>query len=114
MFVKICGIKTPETAKLCEEAGADMIGVVAYPKSKRYVAPEQAEAIKSAVSIPVLAVSVKLSDCDEYDMDYFQAEDADTAENHILSGSDEPSGKYKYFLYDASRGRVLNPIILTG
>jgi len=104
MFVKICGIKTPEMAKLAEEAGADMIGVVCYKKSKRYVTPEQAKAIKEAVSIPVAAVTVNIADCEGYEADYIQADDANKAENHMLSGSEVPTGVFKYFVYDASRG----------
>ena len=103
MFVKICGIKTPEMAKLAEEAGADMIGVVAYSKSKRYVTPAQAKNIKNAVNIPLVAVSVKISDCKEYEADYVQAEDAHGSKC-ILSGSEKPQGEFAYFLYDASRG----------
>jgi len=35
--IKICGIKTPETAIACFKAGASMIGLVHYPPSPRHV-----------------------------------------------------------------------------
>ena len=37
MLIKICGITSPETAIVCFEAGADMIGLVHYPPSPRHV-----------------------------------------------------------------------------
>jgi len=43
--IKICGITTLDDARLCAEAGADILGLNFYPKSPRYVAPEQARAI---------------------------------------------------------------------
>jgi len=106
MFVKICGITTPETARQTEAAGADMIGVVAYKNSKRYLPPEGALAVKEAVSIPVTVVSVKRSDCEGYSFcDYIQTDDANKSEKDILSGSEKPTGLFKYFLYDASQGK---------
>ncbi|MDR2438518.1 MAG: phosphoribosylanthranilate isomerase [Planctomycetaceae bacterium] len=37
MYVKICGMTTPESAQRCLEIGADMIGLVFYPPSPRHV-----------------------------------------------------------------------------
>ncbi|MDR0611781.1 MAG: phosphoribosylanthranilate isomerase, partial [Planctomycetaceae bacterium] len=37
MYIKICGITTPEMARQCFEAGADMIGLIFYPPSPRHV-----------------------------------------------------------------------------
>ena len=50
MFVKICGIKTPEVAAQCFEFGADMIGLVHYPPSPRHVDAEQIRAITKVVA----------------------------------------------------------------
>ena len=50
MFVKICGIKTPDFAAQCFELGADMIGLVHYPPSPRHVDTEQIRAITKVVT----------------------------------------------------------------
>jgi phosphoribosylanthranilate isomerase len=108
MFVKICGIKDVKTAEFVCEQGADAIGIVAYPKSKRYVTVKQAEEIAEAVAgrCPIVIVSILLADCLPYKRvaDYFQADDANISENCILAGSSEPSGVFKYFLFDDSKG----------
>ncbi|WP_395689132.1 phosphoribosylanthranilate isomerase [Aestuariivirga sp.] len=43
--VKICGLSTPETVEAAIAAGADLIGLVFYPKSPRNVSLEQAAAL---------------------------------------------------------------------
>jgi phosphoribosylanthranilate isomerase len=59
--VKICGITTPEDARMVVDAGADALGLVFYPPSPRYVTLEQAlriaEAIPPLVSIVGLFVN---------------------------------------------------------
>lgn len=108
MLVKICGVKTPEMADAVCKLGADIIGVVAHKKSKRYVTPEQAKAIKETIGgrCPLAVVAVSKDECVGYEdfADYVQADDANCSEKHILCGEDKPDGKFKYFLYDASRG----------
>jgi phosphoribosylanthranilate isomerase len=47
--VKICGVTTPEDARLAAEAGADAVGLNFYPKSPRFVTPTQAAAIIRAL-----------------------------------------------------------------
>ena len=47
--VKICGIRSPENALMVAGAGADLIGLNFYPKTPRYVEPEQACEIASAL-----------------------------------------------------------------
>ncbi|MCX7691596.1 phosphoribosylanthranilate isomerase [Thermoflexus sp.] len=48
-FVKICGITTLEDARIAVAAGADALGFVFYPKSPRFISPEQAAAIAAAL-----------------------------------------------------------------
>lgn len=48
-LVKICGIRTKEAALAATEAGADMLGFIFAPRSKRYVEPEAARDIGDAV-----------------------------------------------------------------
>jgi len=42
LFVKICGLSTPETVEAAVEHGAAMVGFVFYPASPRHVTPDQA------------------------------------------------------------------------
>ena len=48
MKIKICGITDPDMAFFAAEAGADFIGIICYPPSKRYVAPDLAKEIAAA------------------------------------------------------------------
>src|SRR5262245_14732048 len=47
--IKICGVTTPEDARFAAEAGADAVGLNFYPKSPRFVSPQQAAAIIRAL-----------------------------------------------------------------
>jgi phosphoribosylanthranilate isomerase len=48
-LVKICGLTTPEDARLCREAGADLLGVI-FADSPRQVTTGQAADIRAACS----------------------------------------------------------------
>jgi phosphoribosylanthranilate isomerase len=56
--VKICGITTPEDGVMAAAAGADAIGLVFWPKSKRHVDHETARRIHRALPPFVLRVGV--------------------------------------------------------
>ncbi|MFN0303344.1 MAG: phosphoribosylanthranilate isomerase [Burkholderiales bacterium] len=56
--IKICGITTPRDALAAARAGADAIGLICYPPSPRFVAPQRAKDITDAVPPFVARVAV--------------------------------------------------------
>jgi phosphoribosylanthranilate isomerase len=58
MMVKSCGITNREDAAAAIEAGAAAIGMIFFPKSPRYITPEQAWEIAQAIPRSVLKVGV--------------------------------------------------------
>jgi phosphoribosylanthranilate isomerase len=58
LFVKICGVTTPDDAAMVAAAGADAIGVNLWPGSKRHVTPGVARGVLAAVPAGVLKVGV--------------------------------------------------------
>jgi phosphoribosylanthranilate isomerase len=58
--IKICGLTDPDNALACAQAGADIIGLVFYPKSPRHVTHPQAKAVVEALPkhVPVWGVFV--------------------------------------------------------
>ena len=61
-LVKICGLTTPETLRAAVDAGADFVGLVAYPRSPRAVSPLRAAAVLEGAGMaqerPVKVVAV--------------------------------------------------------
>ena len=60
MKIKLCGVRTVEDALLCAAEGADEIGVIFAPKSKRRVTVAEAKAIRDALPARVPLVGVFL------------------------------------------------------
>jgi phosphoribosylanthranilate isomerase len=56
--IKLCGVRTPRDAELCVDAGADEIGVVFAPRSRRRVTVETARDIRAALPSRVPLVGV--------------------------------------------------------
>jgi len=56
--IKICGITRQEDLRAAVDAGADALGFVFYPKSPRYVTPEQAAALCAVLPPYVSAVAL--------------------------------------------------------
>jgi phosphoribosylanthranilate isomerase len=56
--VKLCGVRNVRDALLCAEAGADEIGVVFAPRSRRCVTPDTARDIRTALPQHVPLVGV--------------------------------------------------------
>jgi phosphoribosylanthranilate isomerase len=56
--VKICGVTSAVDARAAVEAGADMIGINFYPRSRRFVTLERAREIVAAVPSHVWKVGV--------------------------------------------------------
>ncbi len=91
MNVKICGLKTKETARAALEAGADFIGLVFFPKSPRHLTLEQAKELslfikEQSASAKVVALVVNPIDEDlktiieEVQPDYIQLHGSETPE----------------------------------
>jgi len=58
--VKICGITRAEDALLSEQLGADALGFVFVPASKRYIDPQQARVISDQVAPFIVRVGLFL------------------------------------------------------
>ena len=62
LIVKICGLSTPETVDAALEAGADMVGLVFFPPSPRFVALDAAALLaaraRGRAEITVLTVDM--------------------------------------------------------
>ena len=58
--IKLCGVRTVEDALLCAVEGADEIGVIFAPKSKRRVSVAEAKAIRDALPARLPLVGVFL------------------------------------------------------
>jgi phosphoribosylanthranilate isomerase len=91
MLVKICGITNLEDALVAVEAGADYLGFIFYPESKRAIMPQAAqiivEVLRSEVDCPFL-VGVFVNETSERMADIMDMCDLDFAQ---LSGEEVPA-----------------------
>ena len=58
MKVKICGVRTREIVDTAVDAGADYVGLVFFPKSPRYIAPDAARQLAELASGRIETVAV--------------------------------------------------------
>ena len=58
MKVKICGLRSLEAARAAERAGADFLGFILWPKSRRYVSAKSAAGIVRTMQGSALSVGV--------------------------------------------------------
>ena len=58
MKIKICGLRSIEAARTAKESGADFLGFILWPNSRRYIASEEAARIVRAVRGNVMTVGV--------------------------------------------------------
>lgn len=58
MIVKMCGLRTREAVTAAETAGADLLGFVFWPRSRRYVEPEVVREISSGLHVHKVGVFV--------------------------------------------------------
>jgi phosphoribosylanthranilate isomerase len=60
LFIKICGLRTPEAVETCVRLGVDAIGFVFAPSSVRYIQPAEVKALMAGVPDTVEGVGVFL------------------------------------------------------
>ena len=63
--IKICGVTTPDDAAFAADCGAEAVGLNFYPKSPRFVTPDQADAIVRALPPFTATVGVFVGDSAE-------------------------------------------------
>jgi phosphoribosylanthranilate isomerase len=80
--VKICGITNLEDAQLSAKFGADALGFNFYPKSPRYITPENAREIIEKLPAEILKVGVFVNEKFEKIVEIAQTAKLDTLQLH--------------------------------
>ncbi len=104
--IKICGVRDPETALVCAQAGADAVGLMFVERSPRAIGPGMGLEIMGALPVFVTAVGVTA----DLDVDAFcDLESACPAPVFQLHGREDEKtvracgpGVVKAFKYDAA------------
>jgi phosphoribosylanthranilate isomerase len=110
MFVKVCGLSTKEQIDKAIEYGYDAIGVVTWPKSRRYCPPEHAIKLAEHAKgkIKSFIVGLRYSDVEAAApaFDYVQIYEIRRIANLVLASKEMPPAgvDFRYFVYDASVG----------
>jgi len=104
--VKICGLKRLEDALLAVELGADALGFVFYPKSPRYVTPEEVLKIISKLPPFVTTVGVFVNETRETVAKILEITGLDLVQFH---GDEPPSLCASFFPRSLKAFRVKSP-----
>lgn len=86
-LVKICGLSTPETLEAALDAGADLVGLVHFPKSPRHVALDTGQALSAAARGRSMRVALLVDPDDATLRGVVEALDPDLIQLH---GSESP------------------------
>ena len=81
-IIKICGLTSLEQALSCVELGADWIGFNCWPCSSRYIVPEKAREIVSALPESVTTVGVFVNESPDSLKNIMQETRMDLAQLH--------------------------------
>ncbi len=85
---KLCGLKCPADIAAANALQPEYIGFVFAPKSKRYVTPQQAAALKSRLAPGIRAVGVFVNETPENVADLLNTGTIDLAQLHGGEGKD--------------------------
>lgn len=93
VIIKVCGITTLEDALAAVEGGATAIGFNFYPKSKRYITPEQAAPIAAALPRRIVKAGVFVNESPAAAEEIARRVGLDVAQLHGDEGPDQlPAG----------------------
>ena len=110
MFIKVCGLKNKEQIAKAIEYGYDAIGIVTYPKSKRYCEPKDAIELANYAKGKIKTFVVGLTYNDVKSVvtafDYTQIYEEKQIPNLAIASKEfpPPTLHYEYYFYDASIG----------
>jgi phosphoribosylanthranilate isomerase len=86
--VKVCGLKEVSNAKLVAEAGADFLGFIFYPGSKRFVGETPPEDLFRNIPVQVKKVGVFVNEKKDKIIDIVQKNQLDLVQLHGAEPSD--------------------------